>query len=508
MSARPASCLPLILLLLLCGLGCAHAESDDEGVAGASADAPPAITGAALEADLLALYRGLQAAHYDLYADRSADEYDAEFAASRAAIRESQSRLDAWRLLQRFTAFGNIAHANIAFPAKAYGAFRAAGGRTLPIYPRIDAGRIYVRENYSSVRRISAGDEILSIDGEPAGLWLERTASYLSADTPRIAHSLLEGRFPAYLWLVVGDRSRFTLRVRSPGSRRVRRVRVGALTGSELEAAIESAPKQFELDYTERVARMQAPGIAYLRPGPFYNAEQQQQLWDSAAFESFIDDAFADFQRAAAHTLIIDLRTNPGGDNSFSDHLVAYLADRPFRFASRFVVRSSAQAEAANRARLDAGADLASVSARYAAAYAKTPHGQTFDFEIPWGRPRTGKNAVDRPFGDRVYALIDRNSYSNAVNVAAILQDYGWAIIAGEPTTDYATTLGAMERFTLPNTGFSVGFPKALIVRPSGDERRGGVVPDLPIPRPPTPGATDAVLAALLSELDAATSDR
>ncbi len=46
-----------------------------------------------------------------------------------------------------------------------------------------------------------------------------------------------------------------------------------------------------------------------------------------------------------------------------------------------------------------------------------------------------------------------------------------------------ASTFGAMEHFTLPETGFTVGFPKALIVRPNGDAIPGGVSPDIKISR-------------------------
>jgi hypothetical protein len=55
-----------------------------------------------------------------------------------------------------------------------------------------------------------------------------------------------------------------------------------------------------------------------------------------------------------------------------------------------------------------------------------------------------------------------------------------------------------MEHFTLPNTGFKVGFPKAYIVRPSGDERLGGVRPDLVIQTPIVASERDVVLDRLL----------
>lgn len=36
------------------------------------------------------------------------------------------------------------------------------------------------------------------------------------------------------------------------------------------------------------------------------------------------------------------LRDNPGGDNSFSDRMVAWFASRPFRFSDEFSIRTRA----------------------------------------------------------------------------------------------------------------------------------------------------------------------
>ena len=84
-----------------------------------------------------------------------------------------------------------------------------------------------------------------------------------------------------------------------------------------------------------------------------------------------------------------------------------------------------------------------------------------------------------------------------------MVQDYRFGVIAGEKTSDMATTYGAMETFTLPATGISVGFPKAYIIRPSGERTSDGVTPDLPITSPIVPAKNDAVLNALVAKLRA-----
>ena len=87
--------------------------------------------------------------------------------------------------------------------------------------------------------------------------------------------------------------------------------------------------------------------------------------------------------------------------------------------------------------------------------------------------------------------------------MAALIQDYGFATIAGEMTADMATTFGALERYTLPNAGLVLGYPKAHIIRPNGEDHPHPVTPDLELDFPVLRGETDVVLEqlrALISE--------
>jgi C-terminal processing protease CtpA/Prc len=177
--------------------------------------------------------------------------------------------------------------------------------------------------------------------------------------------------------------------------------------------------------------------------------------------------------------------------------MIAFFATRPFRFAKQFRIKVSPAATAGNQARLaELGAAGAAddTSHRLAAAYAGRKNGAVVDFPIAENAPREGER-----FQGKVFLLIDRQSYSNTANVAALVQDYGFGTLLGEETSDLATTYGAMEQFTLPRTGIAVGFPKALIVRPSGNLGARGVVPDVPIPSPPVPGPNDAMLEEALA---------
>lgn len=454
------------------------------------------IPAATLRADFANLYERLQAAHADIFVHRNQADYDQRFADVMATLKQPMTLFEAKIVFQKFVAYGNVAHANIAFPEAEFEAFQKDDGRTFPVYFRIVNGRVFVGKNYSGNKEIQVGDEILSLNGVAVSQWLERTAAHVSADTPYIAHSLLEFTFAKYLWLELGEVSRFTLATKAD-THNLKEVTIEALSRDEQRQNAGGKPKVFSLDSNARKARLLDDNIAYLRPGPFYNIEDPNDLWNTQSFLAFIDDAFRTFVDSRARNLVIDLRQNPGGDNSFSDPMLAWIATGPFRFCSSFVIRSSDEAAAANQTRLDNNPEqLDSISKLFATKYASVPRGETFQFEIPEALPRKGQQ-----YDGRVYVLVDRHSYSNSVNVAAIVQDYELGIVAGEKTSDMATTYGAMEHFTLPATQIRVGFPKAHIIRPSGDTRADGVTPDWPFAAPIVAENRDVMLDNLLNKI-------
>ena len=443
----------------------------------------------AVRADLTALYETLREAHYDLYAHTSRQAYDARYHEALAEIDGPHTRLDVVRLLMPFVAFGNVGHARIDFPIPDYVPYVMGGGTLLPFDVRIEADRVLVAYSYTAAVR--PGDELITLDDRPASAWVERLGSYLSAERPIMRDAQLESFFPRLFWLDQGRADAFQVTIRPEGA--------GVDTTFTLAAAdalaAEQAKAEWEAAPRERAATVLPDGVAYLRPGPFYAADEGESL---ATFEAFVDDAFRQFVESGASDLVLDLRDNPGGDNSFSDPILAWVADRPFRFASDYRVRASAETRRVLAGLADDVPDGVSdgVSAQMLDAMREREDGERFAFEIPEVAPRT-----DSTFGGRVWALVNRHSYSNAASVAAIVQDYGFGVVLGEETSDLPTSYASSAQFTLPHTGVVVTYPKGYFVRPSGDEAVRGVVPDVPIRRPAVPTDEDAVLEATVEHV-------
>ena len=467
----------LLSVVLLCGL-CLLARPASTQDAQPGEPYSPAV----LRGELAHLYESLQSAHVNLFVHRTKSEYDERFNASLRAIDRPMRRLDVVRLFMPFVAYGRIGHAKIDFPIQDYIAYYQAGGILLPLDIAFRDGRPLLAHAYVDHPALVPGREVLRINERPIADWLDRTGRFVSAERPYMVNAQLESMFPRLMWLSEGRVDQYSVTLQTED---------GAQATVELQpksvAVIEEAKAAREAEAHRRTARMLDDSTAYLRPGPFYAAGGEESLESVVAF---YDTAFADFIAAGAQDLIVDLRNNPGGDNSFSDPMIAWFADRPFRFASRYVLKASPE----TRRVLD---ELATrypdgVSAQMQAAMQAHDDGERFEFKIPKVSPRSGKR-----FTGRVWALINRHSYSNATTVAAIIQDNGFGTLVGEQTADLPTSYASSAQFTLPVTGLAVTYPKGYFVRPSGDTALRGVQPDIPLPPPALSQPGDGVLDAL-----------
>jgi hypothetical protein len=445
-----------------------------------------------VRSDLAFLYSTLTEAHYDLFAHRSKVEYDRYYRELDAGIRAPMTRTQAAVLFQRFVAYGRIGHARIDAPLVQFVSYLKSGGKLLPIFIRVDGRRVFLTEPAERTGTLVAGTEIIALAGQPIDAVLDRLSAYVSSERPYMTYTQMEESFPALLWMDLGPVD--SVKATGIVDGKHVDVRVSAMTLDERRALGQKFPvPTLTTDFAARGYRMLGDGIAYLRPGPFFNitksATGAAPSYDASEFRAFIDESFLSLLASNASDLLIDLRKNPGGDNSFSDPLVAWFATRSFRFASSFKLKASAATKDwYARQRSDPQTFDPEVR-RMSEVEAKHRNGSRYVYDLPLVAPR-----AEPRFHGRVWVLVDRHSYSNATSVAALVQDYGFGTIIGEETADVASNYASVLSFDLPKTGITVTYPKSHFVRPNGRDDVSGVTPDVPLKRAPIGVAEDVVL--------------
>ena len=413
-----------------------------------------------VKADMAYAYETLQKAHYNLYAYVSKQNYDAAYQKLLNSVgQDSLSMLETTMLFQRLLAIGNVGHSEVDFAAGSYIEYAMQGGTLFPLELAFEEGKAYVRKSYTSDSTVRAGDQLLQIDGKPIRKLLEAIYPYLSAERSYFKDAKLEfWSFPRYFWAVFGQKESFKVKVKNASGRTSTHT-LPAITVMNYEAS-----RGGEILKEERSFRFMGD-VAYLHPGPFSSPEADGE----SRFKAFVDSAFAAINARQAKFLILDLRNNAGGHNAFSDHLIAYIADKPFRWFSDFTVRTSEVLKAQTK-KQHPGA----IPDAYTRKILEYPDGETFAYEQTMQQPMP----EPRRFKGKVYVLVNRQSYSMAAVSAALIQDYGFGEIVGEETGDTPTLYAAQFTFRLPRTSVELKIPKGYIVRPNGNEQLAGVIPD------------------------------
>jgi len=404
--------------------------------------------------DLDFLYQSLEDSHYDLYAFTNREEFLDNFNwVKEAVIEDSLNVLQATSLFQQVVSKANTGHAEIDFPISSYRNYAMNGGTVLPLEIAIEDGKVFIRKNYSDNSGLNAGQEIVAIDEIEISQVLNDIYPHLSAETQYFKNAKLEfWSLPRLYWQVYGQKESFKISIKN-GNRTIdiETPSVDLINGFELKRNDLVNPNRF-LEFHEN--------IAYLKPGNFSGDEE--------TYKAFIDSAFTVIRLKKSDALVIDFRNNAGGHNEFSDYLVSYFADKPFKWHSKFTLKTSELLKTQTRLNND-------TTDTYFKEILAHRNGERYEYSMEVYKPQD----PSKRFSGDVYALINRHSYSMSAVTAAMIQDYSFGTIVGEPTGDIPSLHASQFQYQLPNTGIVVKVPKGYIVRPNSNKDLKGVEPDI-----------------------------
>lgn len=426
--------------------------------------------------DLDYLKNSLEKTHFNLYAFTSKEEFDNHYKAIRASVlQDSISEKEVIALLQQVMAKANTGHAEVNFPVVAYRTYAGDNGLIFPIEVAIEDGRALIRKNFSSDQELTIGLELLAVDGVPIQDLLERIYPHLSAETTYFKNAKVEFlSFPRLYWQVFGPKATFDITINKNGkSVTVTIDAVDLIEGYEM--------KRTNISNTERFYKFYQ-NTAYLKPGNFSG--------DETVFKSFIDSAFAEIKTQKSDKLILDLRNNQGGHNAFSDYMVSYFATTPFKWHSKFMLKSSSILKEQTRLNSD-------TTDQYFKEILERADDEVYEYRYDAYLPQD----ISKQFRGAVYVLINRHSYSMAAVTAAMIQDYKFGKLVGEETGDHPSLHASQFQYPLPNTGIPVKVPKGYMIRPNGQETKRGVIPDIFI-KDHLVDEEDEILKGLLSRLE------
>ncbi|NVK73124.1 MAG: peptidase S41 [Oceanospirillaceae bacterium] len=395
----------------------------------------------------------LRDSHYNPYLYASRDEIDSALVYALESVGDdSLSSRGANGVIQRFVSSLNNGHTTLTPPFQEYIDYARAGGTVFPLDLSLNQNGVHIKKSYTRTSELKEGVPVISIDGRPIEEVVEEMGFYVPAENRYFKRAKMESlSFPRLYWMVFGRQDSFEVEVQIEGDPvKVKMAAVPAIQGFEMKHD-EVLNASMNLAFVDN--------SALLNPGPFGG--------DFDKYSSFIDSAFQVIGERGVEELYIDLRNNPGGDDAFSDYMVSYLANRPFRWCSEFHLRSSEALKKHTRATSDTMSD-------YARSILHAENGMTYEYVFE----RYDQQREEKRFTGRVYVLINRQTHSQACVTAAQITDYGLGTTIGEKTGEYPSLCASLFPITLPETRFVLQISKGYIIRVNGDTSHEGLIPE------------------------------
>jgi hypothetical protein len=430
------------------------------GGARAQPQAAPVFTPEQLRADLRFVQDAVASTHPDPGFSADTEQLRQTYQRIDAQLNKPMTRDEAWRLMATLNPVYADAHMALTQPDAGgqSAAFLAGGGGFFPYEVVADAqGGLTIRAELGGAASALGGVRIERINGVPARRIVAELLERCHGDTAAFRADLLSTRWPFLYWKMYGDVPAFDLL--TADGRQLRAAAGGAIP------AYLAGSSQFDRQFRFELL---PGGAALLTVNTFYWPDKKQ-------FTDFTERAFARLREAKVKTLLIDVRANGGGnDDMWMDGILRYIADKPYRWASTYKKKVIKGRESATE-----------------------KLGDVIDGTIDrWVPPQP-----DDPlhFGGATYVLVGRNTYSSAILFSNVVQDFGFAKVAGAAGTARARQSGGTQNFVLPGSGLTLGVPRLIFQRPSGAATPALVRPDLLLPDSPYDSGelVEAVLKSL-----------
>ena len=356
----------------------------------------------------------------------------------------------------------------------------------LPFTMTLVAGRWRVLA--SADAGVKPGDEIVSIDGQPAAAIIARMLPYLRADGSsdgkrlrQLSHDRLDYSMMDIVWPLLSPPGADGYRIavmRPDGSGAV--LRTLALSLAQRKAALHGQGGQGgqPLPQPSDAWQLQLAGAHAVLTLPSFALYRSDFDW-----RTFLHKAFAELKQKKVPNLIIDIRANEGGDGAIGLALLSYLVRTPLTYIADQSVSSNERVPYRLARYLDTwdfgffdrtGMVTPITQGTAAGRYSFTP--------------KAGKSQSITPdpqgFQGRVYLLVGPENSSATFALADLAKRSGAAVLVGQATGGNQRGLngGQLAWVTLPHSGVAVDIP-LLASTYLADTPDTSVTPDIVVTR-------------------------
>lgn len=302
--------------------------------------------------------------------------------------------------------------------------------------------KAWVVGNYGS-GDVPAGVEVVAINAQPIATIIGQllpNMTFADGTTVNGKYEDLNHFFPGYYATFIGAPANFIITYRTAGSEHT--VQLPAVTYQTIKDYSEQhkpSPQK-----AHRVTFTDDGQTAFMTIERFWTAKNEQN------FKSFLAEAFREIKAKNTSNLVLDLRSNEGGEEPYGVWLYQYLAQKPFRYYDRISVhQKKAYSFPAWTPKLYQRFRWLSVKKR------------DNDYVFTKQRGLKTQKPQRDAFAGRLYVLINGGSFSVTTEFAARVHADGRATFIGQETGGACegNSSGIFTITQLPNSKIDLGIP-------------------------------------------------
>ena len=420
-----------------------------------------------LASDFNIMVRTIEDVHPNIYTKIDSINFLNEKKKVLSKLKDSLDALDYFKIISPLVTKIGDAHTVVVLPWNEWERYVSNGGKYFPYLVTYNEG-IRVRKCSNSSDTLEIGTRVLKVNGFSCDSLYNVFKNYRGGERQAYRDFLAANYFRYYLWLN---------KINPPY-----KIEVATNNGNKTDTIISEGIGQNQIKNASSYYynfRYLPQKIGYIDFRAMYNEH-------SESFDDFLKRVFSELKRDSARGLIIDLRNNYGGHDSFGADLLGYITTKPFRLFSKKIWKMSSHYKDNLRDQIPWflrwmsyppiiwGVELFSKEARMLNA------GDGELIEADFNEINPGYNALR--YTGKVCFLIGIVTFSSGTDLANAVKYYNIAPLFGEETGGVPNTFGEGYSFNLPNTKIEVSVSSARFVGADGDEKAiGGVKPNYEI---------------------------
>lgn len=425
------------------------------------------LTPEQLQADFARFRTALNEAHPEMYRYTPKPRFDSLFTATAARLNRPMTRQEFYVTMVPLLVALRDGHIKwIVSGRDEHYPFSA--DKLFPVKLYLLSGKAWVVGNYGSTD-VPAGAEVVAINGQPMNAILGKILPNMTfADGDRIGgkYEDLNQFFSGFYATYVGTPDAFSLTYR--------------IGNEEKQVTLSPVDEKTIKDYAEKhKPTAQKPHrIAFLGNGnqPAQSAVLTiERFWTQQGeqdYQDFLKEAFGQIKQKQIKNVVLDLRNNEGGEESYGVQLYAYLAHKPFRYYDHISVRQK------RKFSFPVWTSNLYMKMRWLVVR-KRPDGYVFTFQRGLRTVKPERNA----FHGNLYVLVNGNSFSVTTEFSArVHADRRGTFIGQETGGGYGLNSSGIFAITqLPNAKIDLGigmFGFHMANMPNDLKPGSGIIPD------------------------------